>query len=95
MFVHRLRFYIGAMLASLGGADVLIFAGGIGENSPDVRAAACEAFAFLDLKIDQQRNSESPLDQDIATPDSSVRVLIIHTQEDWEIAKECWKLVKK
>jgi acetate kinase len=95
MFVHRLRFYIGALFASLGGADVLIFAGGIGENSPDVRAAACEAFAFLGLKIDQQKNSQSPPDQDIATADSSVRVLIVHTLEDWEIAKECWKLVKK
>lgn len=95
MFVHRLRFYIGAMLASLGGVDVLVFAGGVGENSSEVRAAACEAFAFLGLKIDQQKNSRSPADQDIATPDSPVRVLIIHTQEDWQIAKECWKLVKK
>jgi acetate kinase len=95
MFVHRLRFYIGAMLATLRGVDVLIFAGGIGENSPEVRAAACEAFAFLGLKLDQQKNSQSPADQDIASADSSVRVLIIHTLEDWEIAKECWKLVKK
>ena len=95
MFVHRLRFYIGAMLASMGGVDVLIFAGGIGENSSEVRAAACEAFAFLGLKIDQQKNSQSPADQDIATADSSIRVLIIHTLEDWEIAKECWRLMKK
>ncbi|HEX6484397.1 MAG TPA: acetate kinase [Ktedonobacteraceae bacterium] len=95
MFVHRLRFYIGAMLASMGGVDVLIFAGGIGENSSEVRAAACEAFAFLGLKIDQQKNSQSPSDQDIATADSSVHVLIIHTLEDWEIAKECWRLMKK
>jgi acetate kinase len=95
MFVHRLRFYIGAMLATLRGVDVLIFAGGIGENSPEVRAAACEAFAFLGLKLDQQKNSQSPADHDIASADSSVRVLIIHTLEDWEIAKECWKLVKK
>ena len=94
MFVHRLRFYIGAMLATLKGVDVLIFAGGIGENAPDVRAAACEAFAFLGLKLDQQKNSQSPPDQDIAAADSSVRVLIIHTQEDWEIVRECWKLAK-
>jgi acetate kinase len=95
MFVHRLSFYIGAMLPTLGGVDVLIFAGGIGENSPEVRAAACESFAFLGLKLDQQKNSQSPADQDIATEDSSVRVLIIHTQEDWEIARECWKLMRK
>ncbi|HLH62235.1 MAG TPA: acetate kinase [Ktedonobacteraceae bacterium] len=94
MFVHRLRFYTGAMLATLGGVDVLIFTGGIGENSPDVRAAACESFSFLGLKLDQQKNSQSPPDQDISAPDSKVRVLIIHTQEDWEIARECWKLLK-
>ncbi len=94
MFVHRLCFYIGAMLATLGGADALIFTGGIGENAPEVRAAACESFGFLSLKLDQQKNSQSPPDQDIAAPDSSMRVLIIHAEEDWEIARECWKLAK-
>ena len=94
MFVYRLRFFIGAMLASLGGLDALIFTAGIGEHSPVVRSAACEAFAFLGLKLDEQKNAQSPVDQDIATGDSAVRVLVIHTEEDWEIAKECWKLAK-
>ena len=93
MYVHRLRFYIGAMLATLGGADALIFAGGVGENAAEVRAAACQAFGFLGLKLDEQQNPQkSDDDRDIATPDSSVRVLVIHTQEDWEIARECWRL---
>ena len=51
MFVHRLRYYIGAMLATLGGLDALVFTGGIGENAAEVRAAACESFAFLGLKL--------------------------------------------
>ncbi|HEY9851830.1 MAG TPA: acetate kinase [Leptolyngbyaceae cyanobacterium] len=94
MFVHRLRSYIGAMLASLGGLDALIFTAGIGENSADIRAATCEAFDFLGLKLDLAKNLRSPRDEDIATADSKVRVLVIHTQEDWAIARECWQLSK-
>ena len=92
MFVHRLRYYIGAMLATLGGLDALVFAGGIGENAAEVRAAACEAFAFLGLKLDAQKNAQSPADQVITSADSVIPVLIVHTQEDWAIAEECWKL---
>lgn len=94
IYVHRLRFYIGAMLASLGGLDALAFTAGVGENVPEIRAAACVAFEFLGLKLDAQKNFAQPLDADIATPDSTVRVLVIRTQEDWAIAIECWRLVK-
>ncbi|MEG5033417.1 acetate kinase [Microcoleus sp. AT3-D2] len=92
IYVHRLRAGIGAMLASLGGLDALIFTAGVGENSAVVRAAACEAFGFIGLKLDGEKNQQSPIDQDIAAVDSAVRILVIHTQEDWEIARECWKL---
>lgn len=95
IYVHRLRSYIGAMLASLGGLDALVFTAGVGENTPDIRAAGCEAFAFLGLKVDQEKNAHKPVDIDIATPDSAVRVLVIHTEEDWEIACECWRLVRR
>ncbi len=92
IYIYRLRFFIGAMLATLRGVDVLSFTGGVGENAASVRAGACEAFPFLNLSIDPQKNEASPADQDISTADSAVRVLIIHTEEDWQIAKECWKL---
>ena len=92
IYIHRLRAGIGAMLASLGGLDALIFTAGVGENSAVVRAAACEAFGFIGLKLDGDKNQHSPLDRDIAAVDSAVRILVIHTQEDWEIARECWKL---
>ena len=91
IYIHRLRAGIGAMLASLGGLDALIFTAGVGENSAVVRAAACEAFGFLGLKLDGEKNQHSPVDEDIAAVDSAARVLVIHTQEDWEIARECWK----
>ncbi|MFN6572072.1 acetate kinase [Dendronalium sp. ChiSLP03b] len=95
MYVHRLQSGIGAMLASLRGLDVLVFTAGVGEHSPEIRQAACEAFEFLGLKIDSQKNQQQPVDEDIATPDSTVRILVIHTQEDWAIAQQCWYLLKK
>ncbi len=93
VYVHRLCAEIGAMLASLGGLDVLVFTAGVGENSPEVRARAAEAFAFLGLKLDAARNSNSPVDQDIAAADSAVRILVVKTQEEWEIARECYRIV--
>ena len=92
MFVHRLRYYIGAMLATLGGLDALVFTGGIGEYAAEVREATCESFAFLGLKLDAQKNQQSPADQDISASDSAIPVLIVQTQEDWAIARECWEL---
>ncbi|MBE9190924.1 acetate kinase [Gloeocapsopsis crepidinum LEGE 06123] len=94
MYVHSLRKHIGAMLATLGGLDALVFTGGVGENQAQLRALACESFAFLGLNLDLDKNADSPGDTDIATADSQVRVLIINTQEDWAIATECWKLAQ-
>ncbi len=94
MFVYRLRYYTGAMLAALGGLDALVFAGGIGENSAEVRAAVVESFAFLGLKLDAQKNAQSPADQDISAAGSAVPVVIVRTQEDWAIAQECWKMAQ-
>lgn len=92
MYIHRLRSSMGAMLATLGGVDAFVFAGGVGEHASSVRWAACKAFGFLGLKLDAAKNAQSPADQDIATADSAVRVLIVQTQEDWSIAKECWEI---
>lgn len=95
VYIHRLRSHMGAMLASLGGIDAIIFTGGVGENSAQVRFAALEAFKFLGVKINPDQNEHSPADTDIAADDSAVRVMVVHTQEDWAIANECWHLVKK
>ncbi|QOV21267.1 acetate kinase [Anabaenopsis elenkinii] len=95
MYVHRLRSGIGSMLASLEGLDALVFTAGVGEKSPGIRQAACEAFGFLGLKIDPAKNQQQPLDEDIATADSTIRVLVIKTQEDWAIAQQCWQLMQE
>ncbi len=94
VYGHRLRSELGAMLMSLGGLDTLVFTAGIGENSPAIRAAACEGLGFLGLKLDHQKNQQSPRDTEISQPDSAVRVLIIHTEEDWIIAQACWSMGK-
>ncbi|GCE27178.1 acetate kinase [Dictyobacter alpinus] len=94
IFIHRLRSTIGGMIATLGGIDVLTFTGGIGEHDEIVRARTCEAFSFLHLKLDQQKNATSRADQQISTSDSTVHVLIVKAQEDWEIARQCWQLMQ-
>ncbi len=94
IYVHRLRSAIGAMLPSLGSLQALVFTAGVGENSPRIRALVCEAFEFLGLKLDPLKNQITCVDQDISTADSTVKVFVIHTQEDWAIAQECWRLLK-
>lgn len=90
IYIHRLRSGIGAMLASLGGLDVLVFTAGVGENAPSIREAVCTTWEFLGLKLDPEKNTSSSDDREITTSDSAVKVLVIHTQEDWAIACECW-----
>jgi acetate kinase len=92
IFVHRLQAGIGSMVAALGGLDALVFTAGIGENSPEVRQAACANFGFLGLQIDAAKNASAHPDQDISRPTSSVRVLVVRAEEDWAIARATWKL---
>jgi acetate kinase len=94
IYVHRLQSGIGSMIAVLGGVDAIVFTAGVGENSPEVRAAACDSFAFLGMKLDPGQNAQSPVDADISAPDATVRVLIVRAQEDWMIARECWNLMQ-
>lgn len=92
IYVHRLRSAIGGMAAVLSGLDVLVFTAGVGENSPEVRSAACSSLAFLGVELEDRLNLHATPDQDISTADSPVRVLVIRAEEDWAIAAECWRL---
>jgi acetate kinase len=93
IFLHRLRASIGAMVAALGGIDALVFTAGIGENSPEVRATACGHCDYLNIDLDDDKNAVVSDDQDIARRGSAVRVLVLHAQEDWAIAKGAWKVM--
>ena len=99
VYAHRLVREIGAMAAVLGGVDAIVFTGGIGENCTPLREDVCGQFGYLGLKLDAAKNAAQPidhrkLDQNIAAADSTVPVLVIRADEDWEIACECRRLVR-
>ena len=93
IYVHRLRAAIAAMAAAMGGMDVLVFTAGVGENSAEVRAAVSNGLEFLGIRLDAQVNARPTLDAVVSAASSRVRVLVIRAEEDWAIAKECWKLL--
>jgi hypothetical protein len=68
--------------------------GAIGESEPDIRAAVCQPFMFLGLQIDHGKNKQSIFDSDIAGPGSSVQVLLIKSQENWQIARETYDCLR-
>src|SRR5207237_10206566 len=57
------------------------------------RISACANFGFLGLKLDAAKNAQASVDQEISLSDSTVRVLVVHAQEDWAIARDCWRLI--
>jgi len=71
----------------MDGIDALIFTAGIGEHAHYVRQKVCEGLSHLGISIDTDLNSKCTPDQDVATQDSKVRILVIHTREEYAIAK--------
>jgi acetate kinase len=93
VFMHRLQAGIGQMIASLDGRpDAIVFTDAIGEDEPLVRSRACEPFKFIGVEVDLEKNATSPLDADISLRNAPVRVLIVKSREDWQIARECYEL---
>jgi acetate kinase len=91
VFVHRLRKYIGAYAAVLGGADALVFTGGIGENSARLRSAVCENLVYMGVVLDAQANAApAPSGDvvDVAAERAPTRVLVVATDEEKMIARE-------
>jgi acetate kinase len=96
IYIDRLAAKIGSLLPNLGGVDALIFTGGVGENHSGIRAAVAAKLAFIGVEIDPTFNSlPMTLDRDLATDLSQVRILAVHTQEEWEIARACWQYLNK
>ena len=93
MYVHRVQQTIGAMAATLGGIDGLVFTAGVGENSAEVRERVCTKLGFLGLTLDQNTNQHCRPDVDIAAAGSSGRILVIATREDLTIVRETKLLV--
>lgn len=88
VYIHRLRSMIASMAAAMGGLDVLVFTGGVGENAPSVRAATVAGLHFLGLEIGPTLNASVGIDADISAPTARVPTLVVKAREDIEVARE-------
>lgn len=96
MFAYRIKKYIGAYAAALGGADILIFTGGIGENAFYLRELVCKDLAFLGIEIDTEKNSKTFGEEAIiSTPESKITVMVVPTDEEYMIASDTMDIVNK
>ena len=94
-YFYRIKKYIGAYAAAMGGCDVLVFTAGVGENQTGMREAACEGLEFMGIKIDKAVNATvRGKEAVISTPDSKVKVVVIPTDEELMIATDTMALVK-
>ena len=86
--VHRLRQEVGAMVAGLGGLDLLVFTGGVGEHASELRAAACEPFGYLGVALDDRLNEGLGGEGEIGEASAAVRTFVVTAREDLEIARQ-------
>ncbi len=96
MYFYRIKKYIGAYAAAMGGVDVILFTGGVGENQADCREAACSGLEYMGVKLDKEINNVTRGEETIiSTADSKVKVVVIPTDEEMMIASDTLELVKK
>ncbi len=93
VYVHRIKQTVGAMAATLGGVDALVFTAGVGEHAAEIRKRVCENLNYLGLEIDRTANETCKPDADVAKPPSAARILVIATREDLTIMRETRQLV--
>jgi acetate kinase len=93
-FTYRIRKYIGAYAASMGGLDSIVFTAGIGENSSKIRAMVCKGLEFLGAKIDARRNSGTGGEKLISSDNSDVKILVVPTNEELMIARDTMELTR-
>ena len=94
MFAYWVAKVAGSYVAAMNGVDAIVFTAGVGENSKDTRAAICEYFGYLGIKIDDEANSKRGEDIMISTPDSKVKVFVIPTNEELVIARDTKAIVE-
>jgi len=96
MFNYRIHKYVGSYAAVLGGLDVLIFTGGVGENQWSTRTAVCKNMGFMGIKLDENKNTGMRAkEMIISTPDSKVTVMVIPTEEELMIAIDAYEILSK
>ena len=95
MNFYRIKKYIGAYAAAMGGVDIIIFAGGVGENQQDCREAALEGLEFLGVELDKEVNAKMRGEEAVlSTPNARVKVLLVPTDEELMIASDTYEIVK-
>ena len=94
MYFYRIKKYIGAYAAALGGVDILVFTGGVGENQASARWGACEGLEFMGIKLDAEKNKVRGEEAVISTDDSKVKVVVIPTDEELMIASDTMAILK-
>lgn len=94
VLVESVRHYVGAYLAVLNGADLLVFTGGIGENSAALRSAVCERMDYAGIKLDADRNQVRATEMTISADDSKVRVMIVPTNEELIVARQTVEVLR-
>ena len=95
VFIHRIKHYVGAYLAELGGADAIVFTAGVGENSATTRADVCKGLEVFGIKLDEAANNVRGEDAVLSTADSKIKVLLIPTNEEVMIARDTYEIVTK
>jgi len=94
VYLHRLRASIAAMVAAMGGLDVLVFTGGVGENAPAIRERVAADLAYLGVAVDPAANAAAGGDADVGAAGALVRTLVIRAREDLEIVREVRAVLK-
>ncbi len=93
LYAYRIKKFIGAYFAVLNGIDAIVFTGGVGENDKVMRAMVCEALEFMGLDFDTEKNNAASGQlSEINRPASKVKILVAKTNEELEIANECYTL---
>lgn len=96
MYSYRVKKYIGAYSAVLGGVDIIVFAGGIGENGPEMRESICSGLEYLGMEIDKEKNNGlKSKEAIISTPSSKVKILVVPTNEELVIAEDTMRIINE
>ena len=95
MYNYRIKKYIGAYAAAMGGVDIIVWTAGVGENQIGTRLAACSGLEFIGVKMDARANEVRGKEAIISAPDSKVTVCVVPTDEEIVIARDTMALVKK
>jgi acetate kinase len=96
MYEYRIKKYVGSYAAALGGVDVIVFTGGVGENQTSTREYVCEGLGFMGVKIDNELNAKSHgVEVLLSTPESTVKVVVIPTDEEYMIASDTLEIIER